>query len=86
MENYTCSPKGIVVGTAGIRKSLFRFYLIWKWLKGDQDIFGIFKDIRFNFGNNFFLVQREETVLKISGGQSPPVLQNHQFFLIRALL
>jgi hypothetical protein len=69
MEDFACSRRSIVVGTAGIGKSLFRFYLIWKWLKGDEDISGIFLDIRFNSGNKCFLVQRDGTVLEISEQQ-----------------
>jgi hypothetical protein len=65
-ENAVVSRKSIVMGTVGIGKSLFRFYLIWKWLMGDQDIAGLFRDIRFNLGNSFYLVQRDGTVLEIS--------------------
>jgi hypothetical protein len=61
--------KSIVVGTAGIGKSLFRFYLAWKWLKGDPDISLIFESVRFNIGDSFFLVQRDGAVLQISDQQ-----------------
>mmetsp|Transcript_33264 Transcript_33264/g.69675 ORF Transcript_33264/g.69675 Transcript_33264/m.69675 type:complete len:505 (-) Transcript_33264:236-1750(-) len=67
MQGYNAgNRKSIVVGTAGIGKSLFRFYLARKWLLGDPDILGIFKDVRFNIGNSFFLVRKDGAVLKIS--------------------
>jgi hypothetical protein len=69
MEDFACSRKSIVVGAAGIGKSLFRFYLIWKWFGVDEDISGIFKDVRFNSGRRFYSVRKDGTVLPISNDQ-----------------
>ena len=53
--------KQIIVGTAGIGKSLFRYYLCRKWLLGDEDM-SCFKDVRFNIGDNFFLLEKSGQV------------------------
>jgi hypothetical protein len=61
------SDRIIVTGTAGIGKSMFRLYLIWRWMNDDPEM--IFKDARFNLGFVRYLVTKDgESRMVDSGG------------------
>ena len=60
------STKSVILGAAGIGKSMFRLYLIWKWMRKDQDIAEFdFKDVHINFHENYFIVQKDGTAQPI---------------------
>ena len=59
--------KAIVVGTAGIGKSLFRFFICRKWLlNGNRIGESDFEDIRFNVGQHYYVLRRNGTVFKVN--------------------
>jgi hypothetical protein len=51
------SDRIIVTGTAGIGKSMFRLYLIWRWMNDDPDM--IYDDARINLGFAFYPVTKD---------------------------
>ena len=58
-QDEMTSANTVIVGTAGIGKSLFRWYLVWKWMQDDPDLnqFG-FEDIRINISEDFWAIQK----------------------------
>ena len=60
------SDRIIVTGTAGIGKSMFRLYLIWRWMNDDPDM--IFDDARINLGFEFYLVMKDGESRMVDGG------------------
>ncbi len=53
----------VVTGTSGIGKSVFRWYLAWKWMNEGLDI--DFRDIRVNSGKSFFIVDKDGVALQV---------------------
>ena len=58
-QDEMTSANTVIFGTAGIGKSLFRWYLVWKWMQDDPDLnqFG-FEDIRINISEDFWAIQK----------------------------
>jgi hypothetical protein len=54
-----CSNSVIIVRIAGIGKSCFRFYILWKWLHSEKpdDVLSTLDKVMINFGENYFVVQ-----------------------------
>ena len=63
-QMQVCAKRGaIVVGTSGIGKSAFRFYVMRQWLKGHEKLpKARFPKVLFNFGRTFFEMDVDGTV------------------------
>ena len=71
LSDFKCGTKFnsdriIVTGTAGIGKSMFRLYLIWRWMNDDPDM--IFDDARINLGFEFYLVMKDGESRMVDSG------------------
>jgi hypothetical protein len=64
-----CHQNSVITGTSGIGKSVFRWYVVWMWLKDDSAIEALqFKDVRVNIGEDFYLIEKDGTARKIETG------------------
>ncbi len=60
LQGSMTSAISVILGTAGIGKSMFRWYLVWKWMRDDPDIAQFrFKDVRTNNKEVFYLVEKD---------------------------
>uniref|UniRef100_A0A7S0QL05 Uncharacterized protein n=1 Tax=Cryptomonas curvata TaxID=233186 RepID=A0A7S0QL05_9CRYP len=60
------SAVSLILGTSGVGKSIFRWYLVWKWMRDDSDIAQFkFEDVRTNMKENFYLVEKDGTARNI---------------------
>ena len=87
------NKKFIVAGTAGIGKSLFRLYLLRRWLKGDETL--SFARVILNIANAYYvfdrngeakLVAKEHLVLQESQALLVPCYLLHRVELLLAKL
>ena len=69
-DMQVCKKRGaIVVGTSGIGKSAFRFYMMRRWLNNDEKLPKTrFPKVIFNLGTTFFEIDVDGTVSEL-----PPV-------------
>jgi hypothetical protein len=68
-EHADCYQNSIITGTSGIGKSVFRWYVVWMWMKDDPAIEALqFKDVRVNIGEDFYLIEKDGTARKIEAG------------------
>lgn len=72
-DKFQDTSHAVVSGTAGIGKSVFRWYLVWKWM--NEDLGFSFQDIRVNAGKSFYIVEKDGTTKQIF---------NHLELLLRA--
>jgi hypothetical protein len=64
----SCSNSVIIVGTDGIGKSCFRFYILWKWLHSEKpdDVLSTLDKVMINFGENYFVVHKDKCVHQVT--------------------
>jgi hypothetical protein len=66
LQGGMTSTQSVILGTAGIGKSVFRLYLIWKWMRNDPDIAQFdFKEVLINVHEIYFIVQKDGTTRRI---------------------
>jgi len=61
--NFANTHHAVVNGTAGIGKSTFRWYLVWRWLNSDLEI--AFEDIRVNSSGAYYIIEIDGAVRQV---------------------
>ena len=84
VDMQVCKKRGaIVVGTSGIGKSAFRFYLMRRWLNNDEKLPKTrFPKVIFNLGTTFFEIDVDGTVSKLPPVQDLAMLPQDRLALL----
>ncbi len=77
---YADTFHAVVNGTAGIGKSTFRFFLLWKWLNNDLGM--DFDDVRINASKAYYIIEKDGAALQISNPSDLLIESNKSLALL----